>query len=89
MNRYTLDQSVRYLYPDPDYKLPKMTVLKSRHPIFVNILERNTDENSGDVAMRIKLFYADGNTMEGWTSQNLDPITITNQYELFDGRFNA
>ena len=87
MNLYVLDQNTKYIYSNPDYTGQKIFVpIDINHPILVNILERRKTEY--DVALKVKLFYADGEILEGWISQHLANISITNMDELFDGRFN-
>ncbi len=51
---------------------------------FVNILEHNEEEH----VMLIKVYYPDGQIYEGWVSTFDFPIGLSNQKELFDGRFN-
>jgi len=58
-----------------------------RNKIFVNILE--VAKGSCYTYYKVKLFYADGRTFEGWIYDGLMPIKLFNQEELFDSRFNA
>lgn len=53
--------------------------------IFVNILEV---VGSIQLLYHVKLFYANGTVIEGWTGLNDPPIDLTNKIGLFDGRFN-
>lgn len=39
--------------------------------------------------MHVRLFYSDGNIIDGWTIQDELPVVITNKELLLDGRFNA
>lgn len=101
MNRYTWDQEQMYLYPNATFSTrewqgeienvvkwgERVEVPKDyKNTIFVNILEIK-DVCGGTIA-HVKLFYADGFTIHGWTMMNNAPIDITNKHELFDGRFN-
>lgn len=57
--------------------------------IFVNILSVRQDETRHCKAFRVRLYYANGSTVEGWCTDTLMPIHIMNEEELFDGRFNT
>lgn len=90
MIRYVWTYEAKYLYQYPhfDNKNERIEVpVDHENPVFVNIIER--DSINDYPTIKVKLFYANGETIEGWTASCLDPINITNREELFDGRFNA
>ncbi len=60
----------------------------SEDKIFVNILSVYA-KGAFNTYYKVKLFYADGKTFEGWTWDGCMPIKLFNQEELFDGRFNS
>lgn len=88
MIRYTWEQEDgKYLYQsnlclkEERFEVPRDCL----HPIFVNIIEV---VGSIQLFYHVKLFYANGTIIEGWTGLNDPPIGLTNEIELFDGRFN-
>ena len=75
------------IYPTSEFKTEdKIEVPRSDNPIFVNILRRQ--RLLGNMAYQVKLFFSNGETLEGWTADFSFPITLINEEELFDGRFN-
>lgn len=78
----------KYIYRTSEFKREdKIEVPHSPDsPIFVNILERRA--YGGNTAYKVKLFYSNGEVLEGWITDMLFPVKVTNQEELFDGRFN-
>ena len=92
MVRYKWDcQGAKYLYQTLEMKPEGRVELEKdyRNPIFVNILEHIADEKTGWTYYLVRLFYASGKVVEGWTTDHLFSIELTNTDELFDGRFNA
>ena len=55
--------------------------------IFVNILEQ-VDDN-WITWYKVRLYYANGSILEGWTTDVCFPIELSDTKELFDGRFNG
>jgi len=86
MIRYYWTGEGKYLYKtDLMSKEDRFEVLYSRERIFVNILEVK------EYATRIKLFYSNGEVVEGWIITRHfrnDYIRIQDEDDLFDGRFN-
>jgi hypothetical protein len=86
--RYVWIQSDgKYLYNTLEFKDRVKVKSSPLNEIFVNILERQ--KKSYHTIYKVRLFYADGTVMEGWTSDNLLPIRLSNVEEMFDGRFNT
>lgn len=91
MIRYSLRQEeVKYIYKTSAFAREDRTIIPfdSNNEIFVNILERKTDDEYFTWAARVKLFYANGNILEGWIMVNRPVFRLINEEELFDGRFN-
>jgi hypothetical protein len=81
------DTSGKIIYSDSSFpKEGKINVPTSGQPIFVNILERLQDGLC--YRFHVKLFYSNGDILEGWTSSFNLPIHLLNSEELLDGRFN-
>jgi len=78
----------KYLYPNSDFSGNKIRIPYHQNHIFVNILERIKEERIGQDSVHVKLFYTDGTVLEGWYLDIADYVTLVNDHELYDGRFN-
>jgi len=88
MIRYFWNGEAKHLYATEDFKKEDGIAIPPDpfNRIFVNIIKR---VGSHDIRVKVKLFYANGTVLEGWTALNNDPISFTAMDELFDGRFNV
>lgn len=82
--RYVLDEDVRYLYTEDGQEYTEIPWSDS--PIFCDILDsKNTD--GGGMIYNVRA-YQGNDVFVGWTPMFWDSISLWNQEELFDGRFN-
>jgi uncharacterized protein YfaA (DUF2138 family) len=77
----------RKIYKSLPFVAQEAIELPYAEVIYVNILQRIAQDN-GNTAYKVKLYYHDGTVYEGWTSDHHMPISLINDEELFDGRFN-
>ena len=87
LNRYVWNGEAKYLYKTEDFNKDNKFAVPFEHKIFVNIVKRIID--NGIIKANVKLYYADGTVLEGWTIMNNNPLCISDIDELFDGRFNV
>lgn len=91
--RYYLrdDKEETYLYEDKALLIRKHMICNRdiNNRIYVDILESIYDGEHK--AMRVKLYYSNGVTVEGWILHNTitSDIAIENANLLYDGRFNS
>ena len=88
--RYVIDFSsgMKKLYKTADLNHKDyIDIPYSDDTVFVNILERTKAYHDLDL-IKIKLFYSDGTTIEGWYLDWIDVIGLADRKLLFDGRFN-
>jgi hypothetical protein len=96
--RYVWNSETQFLYGTREFlKDDRIEVvpydLKNR--IYVNILEvanyidKKGVEIEGVEVARVKLFYASGETLEGWVLLNNSLLSLDYPERLYDGRFNA
>ena len=89
MIRYIWNGEGRHIYKDESFneKIPiNIGIRRGHEKIYVNILERKVDDCF--ISYKVKLYYSNGEVLEGWTSNSNMFIEIENKDELFDGRFN-
>jgi hypothetical protein len=77
----------RKIYKNNHFVAGEAIELPYAEVIYVNILEK-INQDYGNTLFKVKLYYPDGSVYEGWTSDYLMPISLTNTEELFDGRYN-
>lgn len=88
MIRYIWNREGRYIYKDESLnkKIP-INISARNEKIYVNILERK--EYNGIILYKVKLYFSNGEVLEGWTANYIVDIEIEDtKDELFDGRFN-
>ena len=87
MIRYVLHRDQKYIWEDPEFT-KKIFVPEDRQNNYryVNIL--SIEPHSGSERWKIRIYFACGDVLEGYTLKALAPITLSSFDELYDGRFN-
>ena len=87
MIRYVLHRDQRYIWEDPEFT-KKIFVPddKQGNERYVNIL--SIEPYSSSERWKIRVYFACGNVLEGYTLKAIAPLTLSNFEELYDGRFN-
>ena len=88
MVRYVLNKDIRFLNASSALTGEKLSIPNNHGGFgwYVNILEKS---NKDDI-MKLRVYLKDGEEfIDGYIHSSVDPLTLSNRYELFDGRFNA
>lgn len=74
-----------YSFPWPNYQCTALDIpYNGGKPIFVDILKKL------DYVYKVKMFFINGDVIVGHIAHKpFDPIKISNQHLLLDGRFNS
>lgn len=89
--RYYIDSNGKhvvkkyYAAPWPAYETPALDIpYNEGKPIFVDILEKQ------EFVYKVKMFFINGDVVVGYIAHRpFDPIKISNQHLLLDGRYNS
>ena len=87
MIRYILHKDQRYIWEDPEFT-KRIFVPEDRQNNYryVNIL--SIEPYNSSERQKIRIYFACGDVLEGYTLKALAPITLSSFDELYDRRFN-
>lgn len=88
MIRYVFAKDQHYIWKDPEF-VEKIFVPDDREGKnrYVNIL--SVEPYSSSKRFKIRIYYASGEILEGYTLEAIAPLILENFHEVFDGRFNV